>query len=459
LTDIAGYGVTVSDISLLFFYLLIAKKLIWDGVEVSFSFTPPLVFLFILMGVVFLSGISPMVEGQSTWIVQFFKSFSHLLFLILFTLICAIYPIKLNEWSGMLKALIFVSLIINIFGIYQMVARAYDWPLAWITLNNVSFNRGDIEGSKMEYKQLSLSYGNFFRATSIFSEPSALGAFNSYILSLLLIPIVYKLKNFVKSRLLWIILLIMSSAAALFTFSMTAFVGFLMVFSGFILTQRPKNLTRFFLIAVSIVLVIIVADAIISQSLNVSVIELFTKRIEGIASFGSGQKEVFGESFGVRLKSSEKAIEIWKEYPISGIGLGLTAYNKLNDLQFADMSFFALIAELGTIGTLAYLLFFISIVYLPFRLIKNKTNHTLFDDNDKRILFVPFFMMLVQIILNFISGNNFINFNFWGFSGFVLSILNTVYLKQGYRIVNLRLVRTPLKQQLAGLFSRPEIKD
>jgi O-antigen ligase len=359
----------------------------------------------------------------------------------------------------MLKALIFVSLIINIFGIYQMVARAYDWPLAWITLNNVSFNRGDIEGSKMEYKQLSLSYGNFFRATSIFSEPSALGAFNSYILSLLLIPIVYKLKNFVKSRLLWIILLIMSSAAALFTFSMTAFVGFLMVFSGFILTQRPKNLTRFFLIAVSIVLVIIVADAIISQSLNVSVIELFTKRIEGIASFGSGQKEVFGESFGVRLKSSEKAIEIWKEYPISGIGLGLTAYNKLNDLQFADMSFFALIAELGTIGTLAYLLFFISIVYLPFRLIKNKTNHTLFDDNDKRILFVPFFMMLVQIILNFISGNNFINFNFWGFSGFVLSILNTVYLKQGYRIVNLRLVRTPLKQQLAGLFSRPEIKD
>jgi O-antigen ligase len=218
-------------------------------------------------------------------------------------------------------------------------------------------------------------------------------------------------------------------------------------------------LTRFFLIAVSIVLVIIVADAIISQSLNVSVIELFTKRIEGIASFGSGQKEVFGESFGVRLKSSEKAIEIWKEYPISGIGLGLTAYNKLNDLQFADMSFFAIIAELGTIGTLAYLLFFISIVYLPFRLIKNKTNHTLFDDNDKRILFVPFFMMLVQIILNFISGNNFINFNFWGFSGFVLSILNTVYLKQGYRIVNLRLVRTPLKQQLAGLFSRPEIKD
>ena len=454
ITSVMGYGITGLDIILVFFYAYILKRLIWDGEELKFSFTPILIFLLLLIAAVMLSAVSPILEGQSSWIIQYFKSFAHFIFLVFFALICAVMPIDLKKWMNIIRLLLYLSVIINLFGIYQIIARAYDLPLAWISLTNVSFGRGGSEDIN-EYKQLSLAYGNFFRATSIFSEPSALGAFNTYIISFLLIPFVFKFKHFIQSRFLLILMFISCAAASLFTFSMTAFVGFACVVGAIIVAQNPKKLFRFAIIAVSFIVIIVIADMLFSKNLGISVVELFSKRIEGIVSFGGDNKEVMGESFSLRLKGAFQAFDIWKEYPLTGIGLGSTYLNKINNLATTDMSFFSVLAETGIFGAITYLLFFFSMLFASFRLIKAKIfSDNAFDSSERRMMYIPFFIMTVQVLINFISGNNFILFNFWGFIAIVVSIINFAYTKKNLRIVRFRLVKTPIKLMFSDMLNK-----
>ena len=88
--------------------------------------------------------------------------------------------------------------------------------------------------------------------------------------------------------------------------------------------RRIQHLARFVIIIVSFFVIIILADSLFAENMGVSVVELFTKRIEGILNIAQGDdKMVVGESFNVRRASAEKALEVWKEYPILGIGAGL----------------------------------------------------------------------------------------------------------------------------------------
>lgn len=445
---IAGYGVTLLDVSLLIFYFLVFKRLLWDGEKIKFSVTPPLVFTLLLLGIVFLSGLTPLLSGKSDWFIQFLKSSLHFYYLAGFAVICAVYPIEIKTWSSIIKMWIFLSLVINIFGIYQIFARAYNLPLAWIEFTNISMARGDTEIADDALKQLSLSYGNFFRATSIFSEPSALGSFNSYILAFVLVPIVFKFKNFIQNKSLLTITMILCATGLLLTFSLTAFVGFAFIIFGFLLMQRIKNMHRFLYITLTIIIVILAADGILMKYLDISVIELFTKRLEGIAAYGQTDKMVYGESFGGRLMGALKAIEIWESYPIFGIGLGLTAKNMINDLEFSDFTVFSVLSELGILGFLAFIGLFISLFWISINFIKKHKYKKLHNEEELKMTYIVFFILIVQFIINFISGNAFIVINLWGPLALILSIVNQAFIKQEYRVINIRFVKHPLKKLL-----------
>jgi len=353
----------------------------------------------------------------------------------------------MGVWTRVIKLWVVLAIIINIFGIYQIIARAYELPLAWIDFNNVSLLRGggDSLGPETEIKQLSIHYGNFYRATSIFSEPSALGAFNSFIFSFLLIPIVFRFRPFINSKTILVLTLIFCSAGTLFTFSLTAILGLVLIIGFLLLFQRIKNIKRFAIISVSIMIAIIAADGIFSENLGISVIELFTKRLEGIMSFGQSDKMVFGESFGIRLQSAFKAVEIWEHYPIFGIGIGLTAYNTLNNLEFSDFTVFSILAELGIIGLIIFVSFFISLFIITFRFLRDKFYIEHFGKDELRLMYILFFMMLVLFMINFISGNAFIQINLWVPLAVILSIINTVYLRLNRKVYVFKLVKIPVK--------------
>ncbi len=446
LTSFAGYGVTLLDLALLLFYATFFKKLLWDGEKITFSITPPLVFVLIMFAVVLLSGITPLIEGRSDWILQYLKTSLHFYFVAGFAVIVAVYPIEMKTWANVIRMWLVFALIINIFGLYQILARAADLPLAWIEFTNVSLARGEGEITAENFRQLSLRYGNFYRATSIFSEPSALGAFNSYILAFLLIPIVFKYKPFINKKFFIITTLIFVSIGTFFTFSLTAILGAMMVIGSFLFMQRIQHIFRFLLISLTIIIVIIGADSLFSKNIGISVVELFSKRIEGILNVGKGEdKFVIGESFNIRRASAEKAVEIWQAYPILGIGAGLTYKNKINDLDFSDFTVFAVLAEYGIIGLMAFLTFFFSLVMISYRLARQKTGDYDMTDEEKALMRVPFFIMIVLFLINFISGNNFVLINNWGPVAIVMSVINFTYVKEKRNLVTIRLVKNPLK--------------
>jgi hypothetical protein len=451
--SVAGYGVTILDFALLAFYIYAFKKLIWDGIQIKYSYNIFHLILFGLFVSIILSSTTAIYYGETEMIFQYFKSFVHFIELFLFGIICIFLPIDLSKWDKVIKTWLILGLLINIFGIYQIIARALDLPLAWIVYNNVSFMTRATEEGVDSFNQLSLHYGDFFRATSIFSEPSALGTFNTYMLAFLIVPIINKQKHFFKSKIIIYIMLIFASIGMLLAFSMTGFVGAILIFTGLLLVQKKHQIIRYSTLILSFIVIITLADLLFSEYVGVSVIELFQQRIEGIFHFatsaGNDDKQVFGESFGSRLNTYQQSVDIWKQYPIQGIGLGLTSFNKVHpELVFSDFTTATVLAELGTIGFIFLVAFFVSLMIIAIKLTKNEKILSYFNEYEQRLIRLLYYIIIVQIIINFISGNNFSSPNLWLPIGLVLSVINFSYLKMNKNTRSLRFVKTPLKTVL-----------
>ena len=450
--QIGGFGITLVDSSIVILYIYVTKKILWDGKSLKFSWHPSLWFLVLLIISVFISCIPSILEGNQVWIVQFIKSSNHFFFFAFFAVICSVYPIEIKTWSKVIRMWIIAALFVDIFGIYQIFARIYDLPLAWIAITNVNFTARYAEHPD-EIQQLSLRYGDFYRATSIFSEPSALGAFNTYIFAFLIIPITNKFKHFVKSKVFLVVAIIACASSQLFTYSMTGFVGFLLILAGIVLFDKIKHLFRYTVILLVFCTVVVAADAVFSENMGISVVELFTKRIGGIIHWGDSEKEVHGETMGVRIVSGYKALSIWKEYPVTGIGIGLSQYNKINDLAFADFTFMGVLAELGLTGIIAFVGMFAALFFSTIRFIQQKSQLLAFDDEEKRNIVLMFYVMLVQFLINFISGNNLISIGMWVPISMVFSILNSVNVRMNRYIVEFSVVKKPLKFYFAEAFT------
>ncbi len=451
--SISGYGVTILDFALLAFYIYALKKLIWDGIQVKYSYNIFHLILFGLFVSIIISSTTAIYYGETDMIFQFFKSFVHFIELFLFGIICIFLPIDISKWDKVIKTWLILGLLINIFGIYQIIARALDLPLAWIVYNNVSFMSRAAEEGVDSFNQLSLHYGDFFRATSIFSEPSALGTFNTYMLAFLIVPIINKQKHFFKSKIIIFTMLVFASIGMLLAFSMTGFVGVILIFAGMLVVQKKQHIIRYSTLILSFVVIITLADLLFSEYVGVSVIELFQQRIEGIFHFatnaGNDDKQVFGESFGSRLNTYQQSIDIWKHYPIQGIGLGLTSCNKIHpELVFSDFTLSTVLAELGTIGVIFLFSFFTSLIVVTIKLTKNEKILSYFSEYEQRLIRLLYYIIIVQIIINFISGNNFSSPNFWLPIGLVLSVINFTYLRMNINTRSFRLVKIPIKTVL-----------
>jgi O-antigen ligase len=219
-------------------------------------------------------------------------------------------------------------------------------------MTNVSL--GGREGTDVADKmQLSLRYGNFFRATSIFSEPSSLASFNMVVISFLAAPYIQGFKPFIKSKAFSIFAFALAAITMFITFSMTGVIGLLMLIAGIFLFERIKKIASFVAVFVIGIVVILLTDGLIKDNLGICVVSLFEKRIGGLV--GSREKAA-GESVGSRLTSGKKGMQIWEDNPVIGSGLGLTAYNKKVKLNFTDFSVVSVFAETGTIGGIVWAL-------------------------------------------------------------------------------------------------------
>ncbi len=407
------YGVTYLDVFTLMFYIIFFTKAVWHNFEFKIPKSVIWTSLSFFLLTIFISGVSIFLRQESTLLMQYLKTTAHLAFIMLLILISLAYPIKLEIINRIIKMWLGLSIFINIFGVYQIFARAFDLPLAWLNYNNIGMTlRGTI--GEESISQLSLKFGNFYRATSIFSEPSALATFNCYIIILITAPYFQGVKNFIKSRKINILIFVCATIGSLMTFSLTALFGLVVYLFAVMLLESRKTKVLLTTILISTMVFLTIVDTIMYSYTETSVISLFEKRITSIINWNSKFKETTdGESFGTRMESAENSITIWKEYPIFGIGFGLTQYNRKVDMNFADYSIMAALVELGFVGALSFALFFASLVYTSYKALKYAKNIHKDDDLRKRLYGIVFYLLFIQIEINFVTGNNLISPNLW----------------------------------------------
>ena len=454
LFSVGTYGITFVDIFAVTVYMVFLKKTIWDGESLEIAPSKHWFFFIMFIVAIFLSGISPLMDTSKAMGLQYIKTTAHMLLMLPFAAICGTYKIEMKTWNAVIKAWLIIGLLINIFGIYQIVARAYDLPLAWLEYTNVSLTgRGEV--AMDEFAQLSLKFGNFYRATSIFPEPSALASFNIFMVSFLLIPFIQNKKPFFKSRFLTLFMFIMTLAAMFLTFSLTGVIGITLIFASVIFFDRNKRVFSLFGIAAAGAVIILITDTLVSSYAEISVIELFEKRISGIVNFGKKTSEVIeGESFSTRVNSAEQSIKVWESSPIVGVGLGLTALSKAGEFDFADYSVLAALSELGLVGCIAFLGLFVTLFFYVVKIYIRQKKLKLLDDTKQKVAVMAYYIMIQLIVVNFITGNVMVEWHLWMPIAIVFSIINRTLIETGTKPVIIRFRKTPLKISFNKALSR-----
>ena len=444
---VGTYGFTLIDLNYILLYSLFLKRVFWDGVKLQFSLNSVLIFFLLFIVAVFISAINPVMSSSPLMINQYLKTTSHFIYLILFIFICFSYPISNKIWTNVIRTWIVLGGLINIFGIYQIVARAYDLPLAWLDYSNVSLaSRMDLQF--YDIKQLSMAYGDFFRATSIFPEPSALGMFNTYLFLFIFVPYVQGRKQFIRSSWLNGVFFSLMIAGSLLTFSMTGFVGIMLVILAAFLFERSRKLVSSIKFIALGLIVIIITDYYVSGYSGISVVELFSRRISGLIHQGKKQEYTWGESFEVRKQGAELSYRVWEDYPITGIGLGLTGYNKKHEITFSDFSITQALSETGIIGASSFAGLFFASFLLSYWYLKKKKFISILNDEDRRLAGLLFYLMIVMLIMNFISGNNLVVMYFWIPYGMIVSSLNNMLIQADYKVYEFSVTKIPLKEHL-----------
>jgi hypothetical protein len=449
---ISTYGVTLSDLLMLVLYIGMMIKLIWDGEKYKFAKNPALIALLGFVFVVIISGFHPLLFPMKGTQLQFMKTTIHILFLIAFVYVCAIYPFKEKTWTTVIKVWLITALILNIFGIYQVFARAFDLPLAWFQLVNAQLSlRGELSDS---YRQLSIHFGNFYRATSIFSEPSALAAFNVFIILFLFVPIIQKRKPFFRSKFLNATMMFFAVAAEFMAFSLTGVLNIsIMIFFALLFEKRFRLRQLLYMFAAAVP-ILIVFDYIASSQFDISIIDLFYKRINGIfhSIMGDTGKTISGESLSNRMQSIIIGINIWQQYPLLGTGLGLTQYFNEEGRIFLDNASAVLIAETGMIGYITFLSVFFILVYKTIWLVINK--NSISDENTARLAGLIFYMIINVMLYGFGTANNLISTWMWMPVGYVVGVYNLVKRSQNKDLIEFRLVDTSLKSRIGKIFGQ-----
>lgn len=446
--SIGTYGVTSLDVFTLMFYCLFFFKAVWHNTEFKIP-AGLLTGAFALFSVSLITSAIPLfVSLPAAEIAQYFKTLSHLLFLMLFAGLCLSYEFKTSLVDKVLKTWLILSLFINIFGIYQIFARAFDLPFAWLDFTNVSMSMRGTADEQESIKQLSLQYGNFFRATSIFSEPSALATFNIYIIILIVIPFIQKTKMFFKSNLLNILIFIFAVAGVFLAFSLTGVLGLILVLGGVFVLESIRIKRRILSIVLAMFVLLIPADLVIEQFTDTSVLQLFTKRITGIVNMNNKMAEgTEGESFGSRLLTVNKSVQIWEQSPLFGTGLGLTQYNKEVDMDYSDFSIMTALCELGIVGAVGFSLMFVALLIIGWKANIYIKNNPDIDETLKRHFGLIFYLALVQVEINFFTGNNLVVPNLWVPIFFIFVPAYKFMLKHN-KVYSFRIFNHALKDKL-----------
>lgn len=439
-------GIGAFDIGLVLFYIIFIKRLFWNGDKLIITHKKTLSLFLSFILIAALSGLFPLLSASNLQIIQFFKTFTHLFYVIFFAIICLIIYISPTSCTKLLQTNLLISIVVNGFAIYQTIARVFDLPFAWLNLTNYGLTLRGVGGDGTEISQLSLQFENFYRATSFFSEPSALAGFNIMIMILLIVPFFQGRQQLFKSSNFSLVIFLLSLIAVFLTFSLTALTGLVLIVVAVLIIERSKRSWYIFPALFFSIVTLIITDTIITNIADISVLGLFEKRIVSLSTGGKGQDVIVGESFYGRVSSISHSIDLWSEYPIFGAGLGQTQYHKKSLIMFSDTSIGHVLIELGSFGGIIFTCIFIVLLIENFRIRKRFNITDKIDPQIARNASVSIYMIVFIWYSNFFTANNVIATHFWYSFAIIILNMKNVRLAAGDKVFSIELLKTPLNK-------------
>jgi hypothetical protein len=369
------------------------------------------------------------------WTIGFFFNYiiGFLLFFVLFNVIE-----DGKEIIRIIIAVIFSNIIVIIFGFYQYFFNPYIGTFSqWVEAGRIN---------------------------STFTDPNSLG---NYVV--LLFPLFFTLIIFFKKwyiKILSLILLLAFTTIALFSGSRNALIGVALTILIFLVVgiykiikilrakikyPRPKinlNVLTFFIIVLILMIVIM---TLLSSCLNFQGIDEKYKPKTNIASIdrmvdtiwmainnfsiSRSFTEAFRSVSSYRHLLWRQALNMFKDYPLTGVGLGAfiielpNYYEKTNsEIRHVDYSgnyYLQILSELGLIGLFLILFIFFLVIKKAVIYYRNMKKLKKFSSDDWLLggFFISFMSMVLILFFGPHTNFNEIQFTFWLIIGLIFSYI------------------------------------
>jgi len=374
--------------------------------------------------VIGISAIQPLLGGSYSEILQAIKTSLHFYSLWAFAIVCIVARVTADEWLPALRLSAIQSLGIASYGLYQIPARAFGWPGGWIEITNSNYAT-KVDSFAVDTTQLALQFGDFFRATSIFSEPSSLALYSATILSLVAVPWLTGTKPIIQSRALVSAIIIINLLALFVTFSLTGLM-LLAIIIATCLYVRPRRVLNRLVVGVLVASVgIVAADIKIHEELGVSVLDLFGRRISSIASGKAAvsESEIVGESYTQRTSDYQTSYEAFLESPYIGVGPGNFSNSQAgrrHNSPYPSTTWGSVLAEQGILGILTFGGLMVVLLVGSIQLLRHRG-----VDGENLTAGIHVIVPVRVLILIFVglTGNNFVSNVLWIDVGLIASII------------------------------------
>jgi hypothetical protein len=416
---IGTFGMSPLELCYTVFFLYLPFHLYALGRPVRFPVNLENVALVGFIVCTLISSVYVLFLGETRNNQQFIKTALHFFFVVVIMFVHGHLRITPAFVNSILRFYLSFCVLLSLYAVYQVPARIMDLPLAWMPVTNVSFH--DSEEYSSVGSQLALKFENFYRATSVYSEPSSLGYASAMQIVLVLVPILRKSKHFLKTK--WAVSLsLVTSVIALFlAFSMT---GVLVMFTclAVVILLYPKRVVPRLLPIVGITAAcILVADVLAMTIVDISVLDMFRGRIgsyvTGAAFSDVGQGTIIGESATQRYDDIRVAYEVWKDSPVTGYGFGCFrhhVYGRLHNSTFPSNTYATVLVDTGLLGLLSYVFMLGCFVMVTFSLERRWTKAGMaghYPDADSVVAIAPVY--LVGMLVVNMSGNTVVNHASW----------------------------------------------
>jgi len=346
-------------------------NLVIRRVQLRHSPVNKFVILFIFTGMLTLLNLF---DAPNARLIDFGTKAAQLLLVTAVFFIISSLPLSEQDLKNVLHVWFLVAVVVAAYAVYQLLARLYDWPFAYLTLSNPSTGASGIQtGRRFDFTLGAAQAGRtletfqYVQVSSFFREPTWLG---SYLLSALILfgvlilnhkghlvlfkptRLVLTLSNKSRlnllklSRLNWLFLGILL-VGLLLPVALGPYVSLVITLGLMYILRRfyPQRITKLILL----LFVLLFFGGLLLSALGIDFFKVASARISGLFAGVIHGSEV-GTSYPVRLERSLAALKVWASYPILGVGLNNTHYYTPAEITLTNNGWARLLSDQGLLG-------------------------------------------------------------------------------------------------------------